>query len=96
MVMIKKTYVAALLMVVAECVVAKETNTLTFSPLFAYDPVFRSILGVALFSYPDEKRAAQGPKVFHQGTLMRTDDGYVKLTAIENRIGRFKPTTWLR
>lgn len=86
MVVIRKIHIAVLVMIVAQCVAAKETNTLTFSPLFAYDPVFRSIFGVALFSYPDEKRAAQGPKVFHQGTIMRTDDGHVKLTAIENRI----------
>jgi outer membrane protein assembly factor BamA len=75
--------VAALLL--SGGVAASDGNKFAFAPVFAYDPVFETILGAALFSYPDEDQIKPGEKIFRQGFFMGTFDGYVRLAAIENR-----------
>ena len=81
----RAVFVAAVVMGVTESAVAKDANQLTFSPIFAYDPVYQSILGIALFSYPDQEETKLGGNVFRQGSVMGTWDGYVRLSAMENR-----------
>lgn len=81
----KQAHTAIFILVMSGGVAAEEANKLTFSPIFAYDPVYQSILGGALFSYPDEDQDILGEQVFRQGMLMGTFDGYVRLAAVENR-----------
>ena len=73
------------LLIASASISASEGNKFAFAPVFAYDPVFETILGAALFSYPDQDKQQPGEKVFRQGFFMGTFDDYVRLAGIENR-----------